>query len=188
MARILARCTRVLDAFFRGVELSVGMTVLATVATISYGVLARDVLRLSDVWVTEVTTYLMAYMTFVGSAALAWKSRHLHVDVAGHWLKEGPRRALTFVSTLIVTVVALVIARLAVDFWWDAWTSGERSWGMFSLPLWIPYLCLVAGTVMLVIAQLVRLASILFACEERASSVPNVSCNPADELALGSEK
>ena len=185
MVQVLARCTRLLDAFFHGVELSVGLAVLATVAIISYGVLAREALRLSDVWVTEMTTYLMAYMTFVGSAALAWSSRHLHVDVIGHWLKEGPRRRLAVVSALSVAVVACVITRLAIDFWYDAWSSGERSWGMFSLPLWIPYLCLVAGSGVLVIAQIVRLTSIIVACAPSASRVTH---DQADELALGREK
>ncbi len=70
-----------LDVFCRGVALSVGAAVIATVLVISYGVLACEALHLSDVWVTQVTTYLMAYMTFVGTAALAWQGRHLKVDV-----------------------------------------------------------------------------------------------------------
>jgi TRAP-type C4-dicarboxylate transport system permease small subunit len=181
----LARLARVFDAFFKGIELSVGMAVIATVAVISYGVLAREALHLSDVWVTEVTTYLMAYMTFVGMAALAWQSRHLQVDVLGHCVGEGARRVLAFLSTLIVTAVALVVAVLALEFWWDAWTSGERSWGMFSLPLWIPYLCLAGGAVMLTCAQLARLAVMVFASEKATRTQPGAQ---GEKLALGREK
>ncbi|SDD31627.1 TRAP transporter small permease [Paraburkholderia lycopersici] len=176
------RYTRLLDLFYKGVELSVGMTVIATVGVISYGVLAREVLHLSDVWVTEVTTYLMAYMTFVGTSALAWQSRHLQVDVLGHCVGARARRVLAFASALVVAAVALVVAVLAVEFWWDAWTSGERSWGMFSLPLWIPYLCLVAGSVMLVLAQLSRLLAIA------VTGARSLRHDTLDELALGREK
>jgi hypothetical protein len=42
-----------------------------TVLVISYGALARRVFKFSDVWVTEVTTYLIGYMTFVGTATVA---------------------------------------------------------------------------------------------------------------------
>lgn len=161
MHHVIDRATRGLDIFCRGVALSVGAAVIATVLVISYGVLAREVFHFSDVWVTEVTTYLMAYMTFVGTAALAWQGKHLKVDVLSAHLGNKGRRVLAFVSTAIMTVVALVIVQLAFDFWWDAWDSGERSWGMFSLPLWIPYSGFLAGMVLLCIAQIVRLLSIV---------------------------
>lgn len=182
MRELLDRFAHLLDVFFKGVALSVGVAVIATVAVISYGVLAREALHLSDVWVTEVTTYLMAYMTFVGSAALAWQSRHLKIDVLGHHLGEGGRRVLAAVSTIVVSAVAVVIAVLAAQFWWDAYTSDERSWGMFSLPLWIPYLSIVAGTLLLTLVQLVRLATIIFPHRE---ATHDLSIN---ELAFGREQ
>jgi len=163
MHHVIDRAARGLDIFCRGVALSVGAAVIATVLVISYGVLAREVFHFSDVWVTEVTTYLMAYMTFVGTAALAWQGKHLKVDVVSAHLGERGKRILAFVSTTIMTVVALVIVQLAFDFWWDAWDSGERSWGMFSLPLWIPYCGFLAGMVLLCVAQIVRLLSVVFA-------------------------
>ncbi|MEM5434396.1 TRAP transporter small permease [Paraburkholderia diazotrophica] len=178
----LDRLVHLLDVFCKGVALSAGVAVIATVAVISYGVMAREVLHLSDVWVTEVTTYLMAYMTFVGTAALAWQSRHLKIDVLGHHLGEGGKRVLAAVSTIVMSAVAVVIAVLAVQFWWDAYTSGERSWGMFSLPLWIPYLCLVAGTLLLTLVQLVRLATIVFARRELTHDLS------VEELVLGRDK
>lgn len=171
--------SRGLDALCRGVAFSVGATVIATVLVISYGVLAREVLHLSDVWVTEVTTYLMAYMTFVGSAALAWQGRHLKVDVISAHLGEKGQRMLACVSTVIETAVALVLARLVVDFWLDAWTGGEQSWGMLSLPLWIPYSGFLAGVLLLSIVQITRLMTIVFV---RAPKGENLAM---DEMLLG---
>jgi TRAP-type C4-dicarboxylate transport system permease small subunit len=182
MRGLLDCVVHLLDVFFKGVALSAGVAVIATVAVISYGVLAREALHLSDVWVTEVTTYLMAYMTFVGTAALAWQSRHLKIDVLGHHLNDGGRRVLAAFSTLVMSAGAVVIAVLAAQFWWDAYTSVERSWGMFSFPLWIPYLCLVAGALLLSLVQLVRLATIVFARRELARDLS------VDELVLGRDK
>ncbi|HEY4296787.1 MAG TPA: TRAP transporter small permease [Paraburkholderia sp.] len=173
---------RAFDAFCRGVALSVGAAVIVTVLVISYGVLAREVLHLSDVWVSEVTTYLMAYMTFVGMAALAWQGRHLKVDIVSTHLGERGKRVLACISTLIVTAVALTMMRLAIDFWWDAWTSGERSWGMFSMQLWIPYSGFVAGMLLLCVAQVTRLLTIVFASEPKGREVA------IDDLLLGRDE
>ncbi len=159
--RAVRAVVRAVDALFRALTLSVGVVVVATVVVISYGVLAREVLHRSDVWVTESTTYLMGYMTFVGSAALAWQGRHLKVDVVAHFIGPAARHALEIVSAVVVTLVALTLLWLGWTFWWDAWTSGEKSWGMLSIPLWIPYLSLFVGAILLVVAQVVRLMLLL---------------------------
>ena len=162
MTRKLPRLVGAIDVLFDALMLSVGVVVVLTVVVISYGVLAREVLHRSDVWVTESTTYLMGYMTFVGGATLAWQGRHLKVDVLQHFLGPRSRHALEIVSSVVVTAVALVLMRLGATFWWDAWDSGEQSWGMLSLPLWIPYLSLFVGSVLLVLAQVMRLVLLSF--------------------------
>jgi TRAP-type C4-dicarboxylate transport system permease small subunit len=156
-----SRLVQWLDRVFHVIALSVGMAVILTVLVVSYGVLAREVFHLSDVWVTDVTTYLMGYMTFVGMAPLAWNGRHLKVDVLGHYLGERGRQALGVFSCAIVTFVSLGLAWLAAEFWYDAWDSGERSWGMLSLPLWIPYLSMAVGSLLLAFGQVVRLMQLL---------------------------
>jgi TRAP-type C4-dicarboxylate transport system permease small subunit len=153
--------TRVLDALCNGIALSVGVAVLMTVGVVSYGVLAREVLKLSDVWVTEVTTYLMAYMTFVGTATLAWQGRHLKVDVLGPHVGPKTARTLALVSCGIVTAAALTLFWLSLNFWLNAWSSDERSWGMFSIPLWIPYSCLLIGCGLLALVQMAAIIRLL---------------------------
>ena len=88
------RIVKVLDRLFHGIGLSVGGVVILTVMVISYGVLARELFGLSDVWVTDVTTYLMGYMTFVGTATLAWQGCHPKIDVLAHFLRPRARRVL----------------------------------------------------------------------------------------------
>jgi TRAP-type C4-dicarboxylate transport system permease small subunit len=169
---------RLLDRLFYGIALSVGVVVIVTVLVISYGVVAREVFHLSDVWVTDLTTYLMGYMTFVGSAALAWQGRHVKIDVLGHFLGPAARRVLAVVSCVVVTCVALLLLWLNANFWWDAWDSNERSWGMLSLPLWIPYLSLFGGGVLLAVAQVVRLVLLL-----RGSDGAPMRDGPGDRVA-----
>ena len=159
----VARPIAALDAFFRTLGLTVGLVTVAMLLMIAWGVVSREVLHQSDVWVTEGTTYLMGYMTFVGASVLAWQSRHLKVDFLHHHLGPRGQRALEIVSCVVVTVVACVLAWLTAAFWWDVWETKERSWGMLSLPLWIPYLSLFAGSVLLAFAQVARLATLFVA-------------------------
>jgi TRAP-type C4-dicarboxylate transport system permease small subunit len=153
----MKRLIAALDLFFYGLMLSVGVVVVITVAVISYGVFAREVLHRSDIWITESTTYLMGYMTFVGGATLAWEGRHLKVDVLNHFVGQKAQYVLEIIACALVTAVAGVLLWLAATFWWDAWTSNEKSWGMLSIPLWIPYLSLFVGELLLFFAQAAKL-------------------------------
>lgn len=161
MPAMLRRVARVLDALFFAIVLSVGAAVIVMVLVISYGVMAREVFKLSDVWVTDVTTYLMGYMTFVGSAALAWRGRHVKIDAFGHLFRPAVRQAMALAASVAMTVVSVALLWLTSGFWSDAWDSGEQSWGMLSMPLWIPYLSLVVGCALMTLAHAVRFALLL---------------------------
>jgi TRAP-type C4-dicarboxylate transport system permease small subunit len=161
MSAILRWTARLLDALFYGIILSIGAVVVLMVLVISYGVVAREVFKLSDTWITDLTTYLMGYMTFVGSAALAWRGRHVKIDAIGHFLSPQTRQALAMVASAAVTGVSVALVWLTGAFWSDAWDSGEQSWGMLSMPLWIPYLSLVVGSALLTVANAVRLVELV---------------------------
>ncbi|MDE2086318.1 MAG: TRAP transporter small permease subunit [Xanthomonadaceae bacterium] len=169
MRAMLSVLKRAMDGLARGVAISVGIAVLSMVAIIAYGVVAREVFHLSDVWVTAVTTYTMAYVTFLGSCVLAWQKRHLRVDVLSHFAGARSRRALDVVTTLVSAAAAIAIAWLCTSFWLDAWSSGERDWGMFSIRMWIPYLSLWIGTLLLAFVQVLR---VVFALLDAPGSDP----------------
>ena len=149
MRRCMDWLVRGVDGLTQAVAISVGLAVLSMVAIIVYGVVAREVFHRSDIWVTATTTYIMAYITFVGSCTLAWRNRHLRVDVLSHFAGARLGRPLDAATTAIATVAALVMAWLSASFWHDAWATGEQDWGMFSIQLWIPYLSLLVGTILL---------------------------------------
>jgi TRAP-type C4-dicarboxylate transport system permease small subunit len=177
MPATLTRVARLLDALFFGVILSVGAAVIVMVLVISYGVVAREVFKLSDVWITDLTTYLMGYMTFVGSAALSWRGRHVKIDAVGHLFSPMVRQGMALAAAIAMTCVSLALLWLTSGFWSDAWDSDERSWGMLSMPLWIPYLSLVVGSALMTAGHAVRLALLLHVGKEQAM--------PADTRAGG---
>ena len=82
-------------------------------------------------------------------------SRHLQVDVRASLRRRArTRRVLAFVSCVVVASPSHCVLDVAdrFAFWWEAWDDAARSsWGMLSLPLWIPYLSLFVGSVLLVV-------------------------------------
>lgn len=147
---------RSLNKFCTGLGMSVGLVVALITALIVYGVIAREVLGFSDTWVTEVTTYLMGYIAFVGAGYVLWGGRHVRVEVlAAHVGRSGQTILFVFTNT-ILSLVAVLLVFLSSNFCIDAWRDGEKSWGTFSIPLWIPYAMFVAGTVIFLCLHIAR--------------------------------
>jgi len=147
---------RSIDKFCSGLGMSVGLVVLLAMGLIAYGVIARELFGFSDTWITEVTTYLMGYITFVGAGYVLWGGRHVRVEVlASHLGRRGQVVLFTLVSA-IVALVAILLVFLSFNFWLEAWQSGEKSWGTFSIPLWVPYSMLAVGTLIFLFLHIVR--------------------------------
>lgn len=145
-----------LNKFCRGLGMSVGVVVMLITALIVYGVIVREVLGFSDTWVTELTTYMMGYIAFVGAGYVLWGGRHVRVEVLASHVGRGGQAVLFVITNAILFVVALLLVYLSCHFWLDAWRDGEKSWGTFSVPLWMPYSLFAAGTIIFLILHVVR--------------------------------
>ncbi|HSN19044.1 MAG TPA: TRAP transporter small permease [Usitatibacter sp.] len=139
------------------IGITVGIAAFAIALLVGYSVVARELFHASEFGITDVSTYLMAYITFVGAAYGIWAGAHVGVHIITHRLRGRPRTAVSFVANALLTAVAGVFAWVSAGFWVDAWSSGERAWGTFSVPMWIPYSSMLAGTMLFLLLQLARM-------------------------------
>lgn len=139
------------------IGITVGIAAFAIAVLVGYSVVAREFFHASDVGIIDVGTYLMAYITFVGAAYGIWAGAHVGVHIVTHRLRGRARTAVSFVANTLLTGVAGVFAWVSAGFWFDAWSSGERAWGTFSIPMWIPYSSMLAGTALFLLLQVGRI-------------------------------
>jgi len=64
------------------------------------------------------------------------------------------RAVLAWTADLVVLVVVVLLAWLSAQFWWEAFESGEKSWGLFEVALWIPYSFFALGMLWLLVVHL----------------------------------
>ncbi len=138
--------------------MTVGLAAFAIAMLVVYSVVAREAFHASEFGISDISTYLMAYITFVGAAYGIWVGAHVGVHLVTSRLHGSARVAVSFVANALLTVLSAVFAWLATAFWLDAWRSGERAWGTLSIPLWIPYSSMAAGAVLFLVLQLARMA------------------------------
>lgn len=100
--------------------------------------------------------YLMGYITFVGAAYALKAGAHVAVDILVQQVSIEVQRVLFLAVDFVLLVVVLVLTWLSFQFFWDAWTSNERSDTLLSVRLWIPYLSFFVGMFLLLVVTVMQ--------------------------------
>jgi TRAP-type C4-dicarboxylate transport system permease small subunit len=133
--------------------MTVGVAAFLIALLVAYSVVARELFHASEFGITDISTYLMAYITFVGAAYGIWTGAHVGVHIVTSHLRGRALAAVTLIANGLLTLVAAVFAWVTAGFWMDAWRSGEEAWGTLAIPMWIPYSSMLAGTVLFLVLQ-----------------------------------
>lgn len=136
--------------------ISVGVATFFIGIFVTYDVIARTVFRLTNSWITEVTMYLMGYITFVGAAYALKAGAHVAVDILVQQVSIEGQRVLFLAVDFVLLVVVLILTWLSFQFFWDAWTSNELSDTLLSVRLWIPYLSFFVGMFLLLVVTVMQ--------------------------------
>jgi TRAP-type C4-dicarboxylate transport system permease small subunit len=97
------------------------------------------------VWQTEVTIYLMMFVTFVGAAYGLKHHAHVGVDLVVERLSPRPQVMLRLVTAVLCLAVVLVVFWTSFELWLEAYEGGFRSPTAWRAPLAVVYTILPLG-------------------------------------------
>ncbi|ADZ68967.1 TRAP transporter large permease subunit [Polymorphum gilvum] len=126
--------------------------VLAMLASVIIEVVGRSFLGHATIWVTEVTTYLVVAITFVGAPFVVSRNANVRVDLVLDRLSPERRDAVLKALSWLSVFVALTVLWKVTGLWAENLKSGTRSWSLLNTPLWIPQSAVVVGLTGVVIA------------------------------------
>lgn len=121
-----------------------GILIFASTLIICYAVLLRA-LGFSTVWQTELTVYLLMFVTFIGGAYGLKHDEHVNVDLLINRLPVRAASFLKLVAALLSLVVIAVVAWRSGMMWLEAAEKGWRSGTAWNPPLAYPYAILPIG-------------------------------------------
>jgi len=144
-----------LDRVVQWTGVAIGASAFIVAVLVTYEVIARTLFGASSGWVHDLSAYLMGLITFCGAAYALAEGAHVGVDIVIAHVGPRARRRLSLVADSVVVAVVATLAWLGCRFWWDAYSSGERSWGLFEINLWMPYSFFALGMLWLLFIQIV---------------------------------
>jgi C4-dicarboxylate transporter DctQ subunit len=86
------------------------LAIIFMMFAISYAVMMRYVWNKPVPWIVEISSYLMLYITFLGTAWLQRKGGHVEVDLFTGRLKPRVRAAFKTITSLGGAVVGFILA------------------------------------------------------------------------------
>jgi TRAP-type C4-dicarboxylate transport system permease small subunit len=133
--------------------LSAVALIVATLSTL-HAVLSRYFLGQPTVWQTEVSIYLLMFVTFVGAAYGLRHHAHVGVDLLVERLPTKPQLVLRIITAIFAVGVVLVVAWTAGHNWWEAVEGDFRSATALRAPLSVVYAILPLGMILVALQYL----------------------------------
>ncbi|BBL80240.1 C4-dicarboxylate TRAP transporter small permease protein DctQ [Rubrobacter xylanophilus] len=137
-----------------------GLLIFASTLIICYAVLLRA-LGFSTVWQTELTIYLLMFVTFIGGAYGLKHDEHVNVDLLINRLPVRAASLLKLVAALLSLVVIAVVAWRSGMMWLEATEKGWRSGTAWNPPLTYPYAILPIGMALIALQYVVIMVELV---------------------------
>ena len=130
------------------------MGLLTIASIICWEVFSRYVRNEPTTWVTEIATYLLVAVAFLGLAAAQRANAHIHVELVVDRLSPQRQQQLQLVTNWIGFFFVVFCCWQSAAFIYGEYRNGTRDWGLLSTPQWIPELPVGIGFVLFAIALL----------------------------------
>lgn len=154
---------RTLDALYRTSEALAACCIFAIFAMILaqvglgladriFAALGLPPLRLSIPSYAEFAAYLLAAASFLGLAGALRAGAHVRVSLLIGRLSPGLRRASEVAVGALATLVAGYFCWRAGLMVHQSWLFGDRSYGLVSIPMWVPQMPMALGLGVLTLA------------------------------------
>jgi TRAP-type C4-dicarboxylate transport system permease small subunit len=134
--------------------LSGSFLVLAVVLNCA-NVFGRYVLAAPIIWAEEAMSLCVIGSVFCAVPVLAWKGRHMRMDIVPNLLPAQVRGAVELVTDALLAVFVLAFAIFAGPLLAQLVGTGEKSEAM-GLPMIVPHAVVTAGMVVMGVAFLMR--------------------------------
>jgi TRAP-type C4-dicarboxylate transport system permease small subunit len=147
------RLVRAVDAVSEACGYLSGAAIAIATLVICYGVTIRAFGQ-STIWQTELTIYLLIFVTFVGGAYGLKHGSHVNVDLLVNRLPARARAVVELLAMALCLVLIVLVLVRSFEMWWLATTKGFRSGTAWNPPLTIPYAVLPLGMTLLALQYL----------------------------------
>jgi len=118
------RLDRFVDRTIDGMAVLAGLAILFVMFSICYEVVVRYFHLQPPTWVTEITEYLLLYITFLGAPWVLKEDGHVRVDIVIGRLAGKTQKAFDFATSLVGMLICGVLVWYGTKTAWELYERG----------------------------------------------------------------
>lgn len=135
-----------------------GALMVATLLLIVvFEVVSRYFFNAPTHWVTEISTYLVVGTVFLSLGLTYRRKEHIRIEFMVDLLPDARRAPIMRFAEWLGVFFVAVSSWQMLRYVLSEYTTDTRSWGLLSVPLWIPQSMVVVGLLVLLVAMLDRM-------------------------------
>jgi len=147
--RWLRPLARALIVVNRGVMMLGMLALLASAVILTSSVVTRYFLHASTDWQDEASVFCLVGATFLCSAFVQAIRGHIGIEAVSAILPESVNRVRIALVDLACLAFCAFFAWKSCTLLHEAWTEGQTTSSSWAPPLWIPYLLMSLGMILL---------------------------------------
>lgn len=144
--------------------------VIFMMLAISYSVMMRYIFNRPVAWIVEISSYLMLYITFLGTAWLLRREGHVGIDLFTGHLSPKQRRVLRSVTSVGGATVGFVLTWKGILITIDYFRRGVMAMDILNTPQYLLMAIIPVGGFLLMIEFILRIFRSNPPCSPSASS------------------
>ena len=133
------------------------VALIAATLIMLHSVITRYVFSAPTVWQTEVSIYLLIFVTFVGASFGLKHHAHVGVDLVVERLPVRARLVVRIITAVLALVVVVAVGWTSGLTWYEAYEGGFRSPTALRFPLAVAYAILPIGMILLALQYIAML-------------------------------
>ncbi len=132
------------------------VALVAAAAVLTFGVIVGHVSDSTLLWQDEVSIFLVAGAMFLSAAAVQGRRGHIGIDLLSHYLSPGADAVRRQIVDALVLFFCIFFAWKSGELLHEAFIEQHTSHSAWGPPMWIPYLLLTIGMVVLALQVAVQ--------------------------------
>ncbi|HHB76346.1 MAG TPA: TRAP transporter small permease [Desulfobulbus sp.] len=122
-------------------------------------VIARYLFNSPTLYSVELSEYLLILLAFIAAGWVLQEDKHVRMQSFIHLLPEKAQHFLACLTSFIVLLFCGVLTWYGSKAAYIAWRGAYHSSSLLNMPMWIPYLIIPLGSLLLALQLLVHIST-----------------------------
>jgi len=154
--KVSDRLTALFDHIITWMAILAGVLLAFSVISVTISVATRYFFNFPIGWVTEISAYILLYITFMVAAWVLKEEAHVTIDIILELLRPGVQSFINIITSYICATVCLILTFFGARETWELYKTGYFTPTELELPKWSINIIIFVGSLLLFIQFLRR--------------------------------